>query len=555
MTMSKVAGPTLASLPGGPTNVAMGAMRGDSMHRDERKNDIRSRNIIAAQAVADMIRTSLGPRGMDKMIQGSKGGVVITNDGATILRELSAKAPTAKMLVELSKAQDVEAGDGTTSVVVIAGAFLSVAQQLLDKGIHPQVVSQCFVQASKKAASVLEELSIPVTLHDRASLIQSATTALNSKVVSSNAPLLAPMAVDAVMRVYEAARAAAGGVHPNNLDLRDVRVVKKLGGTVEDTELVDGMVFAEQKVSKVAGGPTRIANAKIGLIQFCLSPPKTDMENQISIKDYQAMDRLLREERVLIARQVKAIRDTGCNVLLIQKSILRDAVTDLSLDYLSKAKILVIRDIEREDVEFISRTVGCDPVASLDHFTVDKLGYAQLVTDEDIGGESRIVRVTGVRSKATVTVLCRASNNLILEETERSLHDALCVVRCLVKRAALVPGGAAAEMELVHKLGQWARTLEGTAQLCVKSYAEALEVIPYTLAENAGLKAIEIVTELRNRHAKGEKNMGVNIRKCGVSDMMEEKVIQPLLVSLSAVTLATETVMMILKIDDIVQCK
>eukprot|EP00923_Selenidium_pygospionis_P021821 GHVN01037579.1.p1 GENE.GHVN01037579.1~~GHVN01037579.1.p1 ORF type:complete len:541 (+),score=96.96 GHVN01037579.1:94-1716(+) len=531
--------------PGG----ANASKAGDKMTRNERQNDIRSKNIIAAKAVADMIRTSLGPRGMDKMIQDSKGGVVITNDGATILNQLGVKAPTAKMLVELSKAQDVEAGDGTTSVVVIAGAFLVAAQQLLDKGIHAQFISQCLIDTSKKAAQVLEELSFPVNLDDREHLIQSASTALNSKVVSSNAPLLAPMAVDAVMKIYNEQQKGAP------LDLRDVKVVKKLGGTVEDTEMVDGLVFADQKVSKVAGGPSRIEDAKIGLIQFCLSPPKTDMENQISVKDYQAMDRLLREERMIIAKQVKAIRDAGCNVLLVQKSILRDAVTDLSLDYLAKAKILVIRDIEREDVEFISRTLKCQPVASLDHFTPDKLGTASLVTEEDIGAENRIVRICGVPSVGTVSVLCRASNELILEETERSLHDALCVVRCLVKRPALLPGGAAAEMELVYRLTQWARTLEGVEQLCVKAFAEALEVIPYTLAENAGMRAIEVVTELRNRHANGEKNSGINVRNGGVSDMKNEKVIQPLMVSLSAVTLAAETVMMILKIDDIVQCK
>jgi len=520
----------------------------DKLNRSERSNDVRHQNIIAARAVADAVRTSLGPRGMDKMIEDGKGGVVITNDGATILKELSVSAPTAKMFVELSKAQDVEAGDGTTSVVVIAGAFLEAAQILLGKQIHPQIISECFMEACDKAVEILTAMSKPVNLSDKEDLIKSASTALNSKVVSQSAPLLAPMAVEAVLRVINQQTAT-------NVDLRDIRVVKQLGGTIDDTELIEGLVFTNQKVARGAGGPTRVQSAKIGLIQFCLSPPKTDMENNITIKDYQAMDRILREERLIIAKMVKQIAATGCNVLLIQKSILRDAVTDLSLDYLAKCKILVVRDIERDDIEFISRTLGCEPVASLDHFTTEKLGKADLVCDEDTGGSGRMIRITGVPGKDTVTVLCRASNGLMLDESERSIHDALCVVRSLVKTRGLLPGGSAPEMEVSQKLHAWSRTLSGIKQLCVRAYAEALEVIPFTLAENAGLDPMAIVTELRNKHATGDKYSGINVRKGCVSNMMDENVVQPLLVSVSALKLSTETVMMILKIDDIVMTR
>lgn len=518
--------------------------------RNEKTKDVRHQNILAAKAVADAIRTSLGPRGMDKMIQEGDGSVIITNDGATILNHMAIKHPVAKMLVELSRAQDIEAGDGTTTVVVLCGAMLAACETLLDKGIHPQHIAYSFQELVGQVDRILQEMSIPVDLHDRDALVKSAATALNSKVVCQNAPLLAPMAVDAVLKVVDIAR-------DTNVDLNEIKVVKKLGGTVDDSELVNGLVFTDQKVVKRAGGTTRVTNAKIGLIQFCLSTPKTDMENNITIRDYQSIDRLLREERLILAKMVKKIAATGCNVLLIQKSILRDATTDLSLDYLAKSKILVVKDIERNEIEFISKTLGCDPVASLDEFTADKLGNAACVCDEDVGGGSRIVRITGTSQAAkTVTVLLRASNALMLDEAERSMHDALCVVRSLVKTRALLPGGAAPEIELAHQLHQWSRTLSGARQYCVKAYADALEVIPYTLAENGGLNPIQIVTELRNRHAhKGEVNAGINVRKAAITNILEENVVQPLLVTSSAVKLATETVMLILKIDDTVMCR
>eukprot|EP00914_Ancora_sagittata_P002755 GHVO01005887.1.p1 GENE.GHVO01005887.1~~GHVO01005887.1.p1 ORF type:complete len:548 (+),score=105.97 GHVO01005887.1:31-1644(+) len=519
---------------------------GEKRTVDEKGKDVRQQNIAAARAISDAIRTSLGPKGMDKMIQASKGPVIITNDGATILKEISVTNPTAKMLVDLSRSQDVEAGDGTTSVVVIAGALLEACEDLLTRGIHPQKIAQCFSMAARRCEDILRSMSIPVELNDREALIQSASTALNSKVVSHSSACLAPVAVDAVLNVIDP-------LIPNDVDLRNIKVVQKLGATVDETELVNGLVFADQKISRGAGGRTTVKDAKIGLIQFCLSPPKTDMQNTVTIKDYASMDRLRREERLIIAKMVKKIQETGCNTLLIQKSILRDAVTELSLDYLAKAKILVIRDIERDEVEFVARTLGCEPVASLDHFTADKLGHADVVTEEDLGSGGRIVRVTGVPGKGTVCVLCRASNSLMLEEAGRSFHDSLCVVRSIVKTQALLPGGGAPEIELSQKLSEWARTLPGVQQICVRAYAEALTTIPATLAENAGLGAIESVAELMSRHAKGEKNIGINVKKgARTADMIESNVVQPLLVTLSSVMLATETVMMILKIDDMV---
>merc|ERR1712217_476487 len=284
------------------------------------------------------------------------------------LQQMKLSHPTAKMMVELSKAQDVEAGDGTTSVVVIAGALL---------------------QAAEKAEEILTEVATPVDLSNREQLLQSANTSLNSKVVSQNSELLAPIAVDAVLKVIDPKTAA-------NVDLSDIKLVKKLGGTADDTEMVDGLVLT-QKVSRAAGGPSRIENAKIGLIQFCLSAPKTDMENNIQVRDYTQMDRLLREERTLIAKMVKQIAKTGCNVLLVQKSILRDATTDLSLDFCAKAKILVVRDIERDEIEFVSKIIGVEPVSNLDAFTADKLGSAGLVWEERLGDNlGSLVRFQGL---------------------------------------------------------------------------------------------------------------------------------------------------------------
>jgi len=513
---------------------------------DEKGRDVRSTNILAARAVADTVRTSLGPKGMDKMIQDPKGEVIISNDGATILQQMKLTHPTAKMMVELSKAQDVEAGDGTTSVVVIAGALLQAAEKLLSKGIHPQTITEAFLLASEKAEEVLEAIATPVDLGNREQLLQSARTSLNSKVVSQNSDLLGPIAVDAVLKVIDPKTAT-------NVDLNDIRLVKKLGGTADDTELVDGLVLT-QKISHAAGGPSRVEKAKIGLIQFCLSAPKTDMESNIQVRDYTQMDRLLREERTILAKMVKQIAKTGCNVLLVQKSILRDATTDLSLDFCAKAKILVVRDIEREDIEFISRILSVEAAASIDTFTPEKLGTAGLVYEENMGTDmGSIVRFTGLQNRGNcVSVLVRASNVLLLDETERSLHDALCVVRSLVKKKALIPGGGAPEMEVSQKLMIWARSVGGINAVCIEHYAEALELVPYTLAENAGMHPVEIVTELRAAHARGEKFAGINVKKGKISNILDEQVVQPLLVSVSCLKMATETVRMILKIDDVV---
>ncbi|KAK5117681.1 T-complex protein 1 subunit delta [Meristemomyces frigidus] len=529
---------------------------GNNAFRDrEKPTAVRTGNITAARAVADAIRTSLGPRGMDKMIQTGKGETIITNDGNTMLRGMSVMHPAAKMLVDLANAQDIEAGDGTTSVVVIAGSLLGAAERLLAKGIHPTVISESFQRAAAQAVKVLEEISHPINLSDRQTLLKASATSLSSKIVSQE-PKLAPMAVDAVLKTINPLNA-------QNVDLRNIRILKKPGGVIDDSEMIDGLVLSQQCI-KSAGGPTRIEKAKIGLIQFQLSPPKPDMENQIVVNDYRQMDKILKEERTYLLNMAKKIKKARCNVLLIQKSILRDAVNDLSLHFLYKLGILVVKDIERDEVEFICKSTGCKPIADIDSFTEDKLGSADLVEEVSSLG-ARFTKITGVKhvkenAPRTVSIVARGANSLILDEAERSLHDAMCVIRCLVKKRALLPGGGAPEMAVSTSLSQAATTKAYPDSICWKAFADALEIIPVTLAENAGLNSIKVVTELRARHAKGERNVGVSIKRGGVGVMGgEEKssagsgegVMQPLLVSTSAIELASETVKMILRIDDI----
>ena len=537
-----------AMAQGAPANA------GNNAFKDKAKPQaVREGNITAARAVADAIRTSLGPRGMDKMIQTGKGETIITNDGNTMLKDMSVMHPAAKMLVDLANAQDIEAGDGTTSVVVIAGSLLGAAERLLAKGIHPTIISESFQRAAARAVQILEDISVPINLADRQTLLKAASTSLSSKIVSQE-PKLAPMAVDAVLKT----------INPNNaqnVDLRNVRILKKAGGVIDDSEMVDGLVLSQQAI-KSAGGPTRIEKARIGLIQFQLSPPKPDMENQIVVNDYRQMDKILKEERTYLLNMVKKIKKAKCNVLLIQKSILRDAVNDLSLHFLYKLGIMCIKDVERDEVEFICKSTGCKPIADIDSFTEDKLGSAELVEEVSSLG-SRYTRVSGVKhpnpnAPRTVSIVARGANPLILDEAERSLHDAMCVVRCLVKKRALLPGGGAPEMAVATQLSQDALTSQYPDSTCFKAFADALEIVPVTLAENAGLNSIKVVTELRARQAKGETNVGVSIKRGGVGVMGgEEKsssgegVMQPLLVSTSAFELASETVKMILRIDDI----
>ena len=446
--------------------------------------------------------------------------------------------------MDLSRAQDVEAGDGTTSVVVICGALLEAAQRLLDQGVHASVISEAYLTASKQINPLLQQIGIPCDLSDRESMILAASTSLNSKVVSGNSEVLAPLAVDAVMSVIDSKTAT-------HVDLDNIKVVTALGGTTEDTKLIDGLVL-KTKVHHAAGGPTHVQNAKIGLIQYCLSAPKTNMENSVIVGDYQQIDRILREEKTYILKLLKPIIKSGCNVLLIQKSILRDAVNELALHYLAKKKIMLVTDVERKDIEFISTSLGCSPVADPAEFGKDKLGVADLAQEMSTPG-GKLVQITGVQNPGkTVCILVRGSNRLVMHEADRSIHDALCVVRCLVKQRYLIPGGSAPETHLSLELEKFGEELGGLQGYCIIQLARCLDVVAYTLAENAGLHPINIISALRKAHADGKSTTGINVKKGTVSDMVGLNVVQPLLVSSGAIKLAIETVRMILKIDDIV---
>lgn len=521
--------------------------RGETQDKNEKAGDIRSTNIAAAKGLADLLRSSLGPKGMDKMILTAKGETLITNDGATILKNLSVLHPTAKILVEASKAQDIEAGDGTTSVVILAGALLTACEILLKKGIHPTSISDGYATALKHAIEILNDMATPITLNDRDHLIQCVITCLSSKILATESHRLAPIAVDSVMRVLEP--------NANNVDLNDIKIVKKLGGTIDELEVVNGLVFPDNRPAHSAGGPTKVVNPKIALLQFCLSSPKTDIENNVVVGDYSQIDKVLKEERKYIISLVKKIADSGCNVILLQKSVLRDAINELGLHFLAKKKIMVVKNIERTDVEFICKTIGCIPVAHIDQLTPEKLGNAELMEEVTLTDGAKVLKCTGVpETNKTLSIFLRGSNNLIIEETERSLHDALCVVRCLIKNKSIVPGGGAPEIEMSQKLEELSNShIHGLNQVVVQAFASALETIPYTLADNFGLPPISLVTDLRNRHKKGQRNCGLNAKNGNiVENCIAQKIMQPTLVNESALTLATEVVRMILKIDDLV---
>lgn len=510
---------------------------------------------------------------MDKLIQLSDGSTLISNDGATILSKMNVLHPAAKMLVELSQSQDIQAGDGTTTVTILAGALLDACGTLLSKGVHPVQIASSFLSAANKACEFLSstEFCQPILLSEREQLLNAVVTCLSSKVVAQNSDLLAPIAVDSVLGLLDPMEVQKTTKEPIiesstkserlNVDLRDIRIVEQMGGTIDDTELVEGLVL-QKGSNKTAGGPTQMKNAKIALLQYCLSAPKTDMDNTVIVQDYAAMDRILREERKYILQQCKTIKKSGCNVVLIQKSILRDAYNELSLHFLAKMDILVVTDIERTDVDFICRTLGCTPISQGDQMAPEKLGSAEYVTDVFMeGGSNKVVKFTGCGGftdkennvRPTVTILLRGSNEYVLSEASRSLHDAQCVVRSLVQQRAITPGGGACETYVAYKLNQYAVSLQGKDAYCYKAFADAMEVIPYTLAENAGMKPIDVVTELRTKHASGHVRAGINIQKSCVTDnMFDLQVVQPLLVSTSAIRLAAETVAMIMKIDDLI---
>ena len=511
----------------------------------EHPTDVRMSCILAAKSVADAVRSSLGPRGMDKLIQLKDGTVIITNDGATILKWMGVAHPAAKLMVSMSQAQDVAAGDGTTSVVIFAGAFLSGCKTLLERKLHPSLISDALKVVGEEGLKVLQSMQIPFpdngefTPRVREILIDSATTSLSSKLAAQWSDVLAPIAVDSVLKVFDGEK----------VDLNDIRVVQKVGGVLDDSELVDGVVFEHRALGNDEG--KKIKNAKIAMVQFQLSQVKTDMDSQIVLTTPGQMAAAEKQRRLYVLKLVKALQSIKPDVILLQKRVLRDALSDVAIKALKKAGIMVVKDIERNDVDFVCRTLGCKPIASVEGISADKLGFAECVEEMNTPS-GPIVKFTGLTTKSnTVSVLLRGSNELMIGEAERSLHDALCVIRSLVYERFLLPGGGAAEVELAVRLSQKAEEIGGEIGHCIRCFADALDIVPYTLAENAGLSPLDVVTKLRKLHLEGKKNYGVSVTSHGPGDMVEENVLQPFLVTKSALAFASETVRMIMKVDDI----
>jgi len=509
-------------------------------------NQIRTNNIRVAMSVTEAIRTSLGPRGMDKMIAQQNGEVLISNDGATILKKLEVTHPVAKMLVELAESQDLVVGDGTTTVTVICGALLKKSLGLLDKTIHPALISDAVHKASAGAVKFLEKtLGIAVDLNDHKSLIKTANTSLSSKVVSQYSSLLSPIAVNCILKVFDP-------IKSNFIDLRNIKIIKKIGGTVDESEVVDGIILDNKILSKVPNRPRFMMKATICLAQFNITHPKSETESSVVISDHNEMDRSFKEERCFILQLIKKIKQSGTNVILLQKSILRESISDLGEHYLAKANIMVVKDIDRDEIDFICKTLHCTPVTHIDYLTPSALAYAEVVEEKTIRSET-MIKITGIKQNCTTAcVLLRGSNRLIIDEAERSLRDAFSVVKCLVQKQFIVPGGAACEIEIVRLFTALSKTLIGTESYCLQAFAEAIEIIPYTLAENAGLDPIQIIANLRARHARGNIYDGINFRMKTISNMIAQNVVQPLLVTSCALELASECVRMIIKVDDII---
>mmetsp|Transcript_48820 Transcript_48820/g.97757 ORF Transcript_48820/g.97757 Transcript_48820/m.97757 type:complete len:530 (-) Transcript_48820:39-1628(-) len=511
----------------------------------KKKHDVQLSNFLITKGISEAIRTSLGPHGMDKVIL-SEEGVLITNDGATILKNAKFDHPAANMLVDICKAQDLEVGDGTTTVVVLSGSFLGTCVNLIKKGLTYHRISDAFHISLRKAKEILLNLAIPVDLKDTKALYHAAHTSLESKIVSSHSYIFAPIAVESVVKITNLTCS-------NDVDLSDIRVIKKIGGTIEQTELLDGLGI-ENPAIKSFGGPSKVNGGLIALIQFGLTPPTTDTENILVINNYSSMDKILREERRYITNLCKKIKASGCNVLLIQKSILKESVNDLALQMLAQLKIMVIKEIPREDIPFILKSLGCTPIVDIESFSKEKLGYAEIVEEKNFCNE-KIVTFGGIKNipKKTATIVVRSSNKILLDEAVRSFHDALCVIRSLVRRRFLLGGGGSVEIEISTILKQFSKSITGLDSYCINAFAGTLEIIPYTISENAGLEPIETVSTLRKKHKEGKKFIGIDARKGVLTNMLKENIVSPLLVSTSIFNVSIEFAIQILKIDNILE--
>jgi len=495
-------------------------------------------NIMAAKIVAETVKSALGPKGMDKMLVDSMGDVTITSDGRTILDEMDIQHPAAKMMVEVAKTQDNEAGDGTTTAVILAGELLGKAEELIGKNIHPTIIIDGYKKASEKALEVLEKIAIPAESNTQEYLKKAAMTSMASKLVAEHREYLADLAVKAILAVAE----KEDGKYKADVD--DVKVEKKPGESLKDTKLIQGIVLDKEVVH--SGMPKRVENAKIALLDTPLEIEKTEFDAKINIESPEQMEAFLKQEEEMLRDMVEKITAIGANVVLCEKGI-----DDMAQHFLARKGILTVRRIKKSDMEKLAKATGGKIITNMDDMSTEDLGYANLVEERKIG-DDKMTFVEGCKHPRAVTILIRGGTERIVDEAERSLHDALCVVRDVVEEPKIVAGGGAPELEVSRMLKKYAETLPGREQLAVKSFAEALEAIPITLTENAGLDPIDILSELRAKHEKGEKWNGIEVHSGKVQDMTEAGVFEPLSVKKQIIKSATEAASMILKIDDVI---
>jgi len=501
--------------------------------RDAQKN-----NIAAAKLVAELVKTSLGPRGLDKMLVDSLGDVTITNDGATILKEIDAQHPAAKMMVEISKTIDTEVGDGTTSSVVFAGALLEKAEKLLEKDVHSTVIIDGYEAASAKALELLGELAKVIKPDDRESLIKIAKTSMQSKLVSEDSVSLSKLVVDAILKIVEI------DDDKHSVDLDNLKVEKKAGGSIDDTSLINGIVLDKEIVH--SGMPTKIEKARIALVNAALEVEKTEMSAEIRISDPTQMQQFLEEENKMLKSMVDKIHSIGANVLICQKGI-----DDIAQHYLSKHGILSVRRVKESDMTKLAKATSGRISTNLDDISANDLGSAEIVHQKKVESD-KWVFIEGCKNPRSVTVLIRGGSQRVVDEVDRSLHDALMVVKDVVEKPSIVAGGGSPEAYLSTELNEWSGSYDGREQLAIKQYAEALEAIPLTIAENAGMDPIDTIIALRANQSSGKQTMGINAKEGKIGNMFSLDIVEPLAVKEQIIKSATEAACMILRIDDVI---
>ena len=501
--------------------------------REAQKN-----NIAAAKIITEIVRTSLGPRGMDKMLVDSLGDVTITNDGATILKEIDVQHPAAKMLVEISKTTDNEVGDGTTSVVVLAGSLLEHAETLINQNVHPTIIVDGYRKAAKKAKQYLEEISDTVTSNDRSMLLKVAKTSMQTKLVRKESGFLADLVVKAVSAVVEKEGADF------KVDEDDIKVEKKAGGSIRDCSIIQGIILDKEVVH--GGMPKKINEAKIALLNAALEISKTETDAKINITNPQQIKSFLDEENRMLKNMVDKVIGSGATVVFCQKGI-----DDMSQHYLAKAGVLAVRRIKESDLTKLAKATGARIVTNLDDLYEKDLGTANLVEERKIE-EDRWVFVEGCKHPKSVSLLLRGGSQRVVDEVERSVHDAIMVVRDVMEFPSIVAGGGAPETYVATKLRSWSKSLEGREQLAAEKFAEAMESIPLALAENAGMDPIDTLATLRSKQLKGEKWTGIDVLKGRVSNMKTSDIIDPLAVKNQVISAASEAACMILRIDDVI---